>query len=999
MEAEKKKVEENQDNIINKIYDYYCWEKNEKPKEEKVFVICANDLQKFKDYIKYKDLKDYMDGKNPIINCIQQFYEEKKINIKYSEDNKNICIKIKEKNEGDKIIENSEVEINKNVVDLIKSLGYNIENDVKEKIDNKEEKEKENEQKKLEAHKNNENDKKGAVEDEKPEEGNDAKEGKKEEKEIKPNEEINGEKKDENKEENKEVKKDENKEEKKEEKKAENKEENKDDKKEENKEKKKDENKEVNTEEKKEENKGVKNDGIKPEIKDEIEEGKKDEIKEEKKGGVRPEGADEIEEEKKEEIKEVKNCENKEEKKDEIKPEKTDEIKEEKRDENNEDEKNKKSENEQKVEDKPQKEITVTSSEAKKEEINKNEKVENQEPKIDSTNLEKEIKEIEKLANPPKLSTIKKEESQGETSDLKLVNVISYDEKEDIKFKEKNNKNKKDAKIRKKSDIKNDLLNKNQSEEEPKEENLLNKKRYNDLKMLSSETKSNQDEVEEEPKNKENENVDENKKENENADENKKENENADESQKENEINTDSNKIQNQNDQANNETNAIINQENNNDNNINNNNNIQNQEINNLQMMQFQEMLFQKYLFEHGFENNFLNSYYQNTNKEEPDDGLPQIVNGKVKLQSDKPSLGLQNVGATCYMNATLQCLIHIKELSEQLLSAFFFKYPRDNENFAAKHKLSNKYVNLLSQVFFPTLNGNSTKYYAPYEFKTIISEINPLFAGYAANDAKDLLQCILENLHQELKQSTQMFYDYIIDQKNEQMGMQYFFNSYITQNKSPINDYLYGINEIKTTCSICKITKYNFQSYNLLYFPLKEAKRVTVLEKKEKDKNFDEENYILTLEDCFAHNQHIDHFTGDNKMYCNECKKEADADYQTVLFTTPTILSIVLNRGRANKDFQEDFKFGVELDIKEYIHNTAFKHGKYYLIGMVVHLGDSSLAGHFVAYCRLDKNSKWFLYNDAFVSEEEDIEAKFKENKPYILFYHYDNDNDVEQK
>jgi hypothetical protein len=48
-------------------------------------------------------------------------------------------------------------------------------------------------------------------------------------------------------------------------------------------------------------------------------------------------------------------------------------------------------------------------------------------------------------------------------------------------------------------------------------------------------------------------------------------------------------------------------------------------------------MLFQKYLFEHGFENNFLNSYYQNTNKEEPDDGLPQIVNGKVKLQVISP--------------------------------------------------------------------------------------------------------------------------------------------------------------------------------------------------------------------------------------------------------------------------------------------------------------------------------------------------------------------------
>ena len=213
-------------------------------------------------------------------------------------------------------------------------------------------------------------------------------------------------------------------------------------------------------------------------------------------------------------------------------------------------------------------------------------------------------------------------------------------------------------------------------------------------------------------------------------------------------------------------------------------------------------------------------------------------------------------------MNATLQCLMHIKELDEILLSAFFFNYPRENQNFAEKHKLSNQFVTLLSQVYFPKLNGNPNKYYAPYDFKNLISEINPLFAGYAANDAKDLLQCILENMHQELKQATQVFYDYTIDQKNEQIALQYFFNSYITQNKSPINDLLYGINEMKTTCSLCKITKYNFQCYNLLYFPLKEAKRVTVLKKKEEDENFDEKNYVLTLEDCFEHNEHVDHFS-----------------------------------------------------------------------------------------------------------------------------------------
>ena len=424
--------------------------------------------------------------------------------------------------------------------------------------------------------------------------------------------------------------------------------------------------------------------------------------------------------------------------------------------------------------------------------------------------------------------------------------------------------------------------------------------------------------------------------------------------------------------------------------------NIPNQE----QMEQMRQMMMiQNYLLTHGCENGFINNYLflTNTDSDGPDPSLPQIENGRVKLPTNIPSLGLQNVGATCYMNSTLECLIHIKELSELLLSAFLINYPRQNEKYASNHKLSNCYITLLSNVFFPKLNGNTNKFFAPYEMKNLISEINPLFQGIAANDAKDLLQCLLENLHQELKMSTQYFSEYIVDQKNVNATLQYFFNSYVSQNKSPIHDILYGINKIESICLKCKTRKYNFQSYNLLYFPLKEAKRKAVLRKKAENKDFDEEKYILNLEDCFAHSEQVDHFHGDNQMFCNDCYHLEDADYQTTLYTVPKVMSIVLNRGRANLDFQEEFIFGLDLDIKKYIHNDIYKHGKYYLIGMVVHSGESSMAGHFIAYCRMDKNSKWFCYNDAWVYECDDIEKKLSENSPYILFYHYDDDYVVE--
>jgi ubiquitin C-terminal hydrolase len=121
---------------------------------------------------------------------------------------------------------------------------------------------------------------------------------------------------------------------------------------------------------------------------------------------------------------------------------------------------------------------------------------------------------------------------------------------------------------------------------------------------------------------------------------------------------------------------------------------------------------------------------------------------------------------------------------------------------------------------------------------KKVIGKINSLFAGFHASDAKDLLQFILGTKHSELKIAAQPFYRYLFDQTNEMQTWMHFYNSYITQNNSPIFKFLYGISQTEMTCSNCQKTSCISQSYNLLYFPLKEAKQMcNIKEKKGRSK------------------------------------------------------------------------------------------------------------------------------------------------------------------
>ena len=347
---------------------------------------------------------------------------------------------------------------------------------------------------------------------------------------------------------------------------------------------------------------------------------------------------------------------------------------------------------------------------------------------------------------------------------------------------------------------------------------------------------------------------------------------------------------------------------------------------------------------------------------------------------------GLQNIGQTCYMNATIECLSNIKEITDYLLNL--------NETFISKENtLTLSYRSLLIELF---LSGQ--KCIVPNLFKCAIGELNPLFEGNHAADSKDLVFFIIERLHLELNIKDQNiqniqkdFYQLELESRDQKLMLQNFFNDFKLKSNSIISETFYGITRSIMECKGCNIKKYSFQSFNMQIFQLKKLKEDKILYYKTNEK--------LNLIEGFVLQQIPENLNNENMIYCNNCKGLKDGIHQQNIYQLPKVLIVILNRGRNNADFNEEFDFPAILDLSK--TNIALVQNSprlFYLCGVITHLGESGSGGHFIAYCRNNQNDNFTFYNDSQVSEvsiETALSYKISNNEnekrtPYILFYHY---------
>uniref|UniRef100_A0A8C8E080 Ubiquitin carboxyl-terminal hydrolase 33 n=1 Tax=Oryzias sinensis TaxID=183150 RepID=A0A8C8E080_9TELE len=101
------------------------------------------------------------------------------------------------------------------------------------------------------------------------------------------------------------------------------------------------------------------------------------------------------------------------------------------------------------------------------------------------------------------------------------------------------------------------------------------------------------------------------------------------------------------------------------------------------------------------------------------------------------------NIGNTCYMNAALQALSNCPPLTQ------FFLECGGLVKTDKKPALCKSYQKLVSDLW----HKNRPSYVVPTSLFQGIKAINPMFRGYSQQDSQEFLRCLMDQLHEELKE------------------------------------------------------------------------------------------------------------------------------------------------------------------------------------------------------------------------------------------------------
>jgi len=374
--------------------------------------------------------------------------------------------------------------------------------------------------------------------------------------------------------------------------------------------------------------------------------------------------------------------------------------------------------------------------------------------------------------------------------------------------------------------------------------------------------------------------------------------------------------------------------------------------------------------------------------KEAPKQVKPEITfeedltyEERMKLLREKGEeivFGLNNLGNTCYLNSTVQCLGRVEELRTAL------------KKYASQNPLSYQAVDPSKKLTYAwgstyEMLDTATEAVSPKRLVEVVREINPMFAemdhGHCKQqDADECVSLLLNNVRDTLKtpgDNADVFSPILID---ELFGIEVQVNMKNVEDTTEVKSKKETLHKL-----ICYIDNSTLELVEGLKKSLKEnldlfsdkLQRNTVFEKSQLINRLP--NYLTVQFMRFFWKQAnvlTGAKAGKSKILKSVIFSKIIDLYDMCTDETKELLN--LGRKIESKLMKDDKDFKVE-NVKKEKGKDYVPTGRYQLISVLTHQGRSSESGHYIGWVH-KMDDKWLKYDDSevtMVTTNEVLELK----------------------
>jgi ubiquitin C-terminal hydrolase len=325
---------------------------------------------------------------------------------------------------------------------------------------------------------------------------------------------------------------------------------------------------------------------------------------------------------------------------------------------------------------------------------------------------------------------------------------------------------------------------------------------------------------------------------------------------------------------------------------------------------------------------------FVNPMKDDDDDNNNNAASNSSNRLSISIPPGIQNLGATCYLNTQLQCLA---QNTAFLQGIFSWRQATSSDEHGSMNSVMSKLQYLLAQM---------------------------VVGGDGKLSTLDFSNAL--GLEHDEQQDPNEFARLLFQRMDES------FNNCGDSNLSNLLQRLFhGVTTYETTCMTCQATSARQEGFMDLNLPI--VQETTTTTKTATTKTGGQTSILEALKGtkdtnaqyCLDQYQGAEMLDGDNQYHCSSCNAKRDAQRVLKFTELPPVLNIQLSRYVFDREKCVKKKLTDKVLLPT-ILNASKK--RYLLCAVMRHQGTSAYRGHYVAEAMDWLTGQWFEFNDATV-------------------------------